>query len=78
MDRHQLYQALYLALGHSPLGSLDATPALLPTSASQQSASKAKRDVQEQTQQLPVLLSRTTHQMLIEQVPTCLVHISLA
>lgn len=27
MDRHYLYQALYLALGHSSLGSLDSAPA---------------------------------------------------
>ena len=80
MDRHQLYQALYLALGHSSLGSLDATPASLPASSSQQSASKAMRDApaQTQTQQLPVLLSRTAHQMLVEQVPTCLIHDSVA
>ncbi len=74
MDRHQLYQALYLALGHSPISSLDATPASLPASSSQQSASKAKRDApaQEPIQQLPVLLTRTAHQMLVEQVHACL------
>jgi hypothetical protein len=96
VDRHELYQALFYAIGAAPLGALQpppdastdsaaagASPAAAAAAAGAGGAGQARRGGgarswdgggagagEEAAGQLPldVLLARTAHQMLVEQV----------